>query len=136
MNETELKQCLDELKTDVHRYTLVHALSSGMSITDALKKANRSKGWFYGLTEDEQKHLFALASELSASPLVKAKEIIDNAVIDAADVKVSGLKSRDERIKQSSSTEILDRVFGKAEQPVSGDFNIVVEIKRNAEHQD
>lgn len=42
--------------------------------------------------------------------------VLADAIADAALVKVSGLESGDERVKQSASTEILDRHFGKPKQ--------------------
>ena len=57
--------------------------------------------------------------------------ILQDAAALAAEVKVSGLKSRDERVKQAAATEIIDRTIGKTDQPVSGEVNIVVTIKEN-----
>ena len=42
--------------------------------------------------------------------------ILADSISKAALVKVAGLDSGDERIKQMSATEILDRYFGKAKQ--------------------
>ncbi len=42
--------------------------------------------------------------------------ILADSISKAALVKVAGLDSEDERIKQMSATEILDRYFGKAKQ--------------------
>jgi hypothetical protein len=45
-----------------------------------------------------------------------ATGILVDGIARAALVKVAGLDSGDERIKQMSATEILDRYFGKAKQ--------------------
>ena len=45
-----------------------------------------------------------------------ATNILVDGISKAALVKVAGLDSEDERIKQMSATEILDRYFGKAKQ--------------------
>ena len=45
-----------------------------------------------------------------------ATVVLADAIAEAALVKVDGLESGDERIKQKASTEILDRYFGKAKQ--------------------
>ena len=114
MNETELEKTLNELKSDMEKYNLVYALSEGYSVEESLKKAGRSKGWFYdGLSKDEQARLKAIACELNANTTAKAKLILDNAKIKAAEIKVAGLNSRDERLKQSVATEIIERTIGK-----------------------
>lgn len=125
MNEFELKQTLDELRPDRYKYAFVYALSTGVSVTDALKVTNRSRGWFYGFPEEEQKRLIEIASELSVAPAVKAKEIIEGALSEAAEVKVSGLQSRNERIRQDTAAELLDRGLGKSTS------NVDVTVKQN-----
>jgi hypothetical protein len=44
--------------------------------------------------------------------------VIQEAAEEAARVKVAGLKSRDERMKQHAATEILDRNIGKPKQGI------------------
>lgn len=51
-------------------------------------------------------------------PIETVTTILNSAAIDAAATKVGGLKSTDERVKQSVATEILDRAVGKPEQKV------------------
>lgn len=126
MNESELKQALDELKIDRYKYAFVYNLSTGVSVTDALKLSNRSKGWFYdGMPKEEQKRLIEIATELSVAPTIKAKEIIEGALSEAAEVKVSGLQSRNERIRQDTAAELLDRGLGKSTS------NVDVTVKQN-----
>jgi hypothetical protein len=57
---------------------------------------------------DEALRLIACEAE------VAARSILKQSLIKAAMVKVSGLDSKDERIRQSSATEVLDRQLGKA----------------------
>lgn len=45
-----------------------------------------------------------------------AYEILKDSVVKAAAIKRAGLDSEDERMRQSVSTEILDRVLGRATQ--------------------
>ena len=47
-----------------------------------------------------------------------AYDILEGQVVKAAMVKVSGLDSADEKVRQAESTEILDRVLGRARQSV------------------
>ena len=57
---------------------------------------------------DEVLHLIAIEAEAAARAILK------QSLIKAAMIKVSGLDSRDERIRQGSATEVLDRQLGKA----------------------
>lgn len=116
MNETELKNALDELKSDRAKFDYVLERSSCASVESALKAVGRSKGWFYSLPKDEQARLELLANELHAAAKLRANHVLEDALVEAAQVKVSGLRSRNESIKQSAATEILDRGVGKPTQ--------------------
>ena len=127
MNESELEKTLNELKFDMEKYNLVYAMSEGFSVEESLKKIGRSKGWFYDrLPKDEQNRLKAIACELNANTTAKVRLILDDAKVKAAKVKVAGLDSRDERIKQSASSEIIDRTIGKVPTPINGTVDVNV----------
>jgi len=55
-------------------------------------------------------------SLLADDGIIMAEEILHDALIEAAEVKAAGLRSRDERVKQGASSEIIDRNMGKATQ--------------------
>ena len=130
MNESELNQALNELKQDKARFNYVMARADGNSVEASLKIAGRSKGWFYGgLTQAEQSALETLACEVNAAPKLRARGILDEAVIEAAEVKVSGLRSRHDTVKQSAATEILDRALGKPNQPITGKDGGAIVVK-------
>ena len=73
---------------------------------------------------------------LLAEPQSAALAIIQEAVTEAARLKVAGLKSRKEPIAQAAATEILDRVLGKALQqtqvsgPGGGALPVEVIVKK------
>jgi hypothetical protein len=91
----------------------VKARSNEPSDRKALLAANLSYGWLRNRdVEDLNKRALAFKADVT----YRAQEILDEAVEEAAKVKASGLKARDERIKQSVATEILDRKFGKPTQ--------------------
>jgi hypothetical protein len=62
--------------------------------------------------------LDAIVGALLADPIAQALEIISSAVPDAAKVKIDGLKSRKDNIKQAAATEILSRAIGTPTQRV------------------
>jgi len=82
----------------------------------ALANIGRSKSWFYGFPEEERERLDKLAEQLHYEKKVQAVLTLEDAVQEAAQVKVEGLRSRDQKIKQAASTEILDRVVGKTKE--------------------
>lgn len=62
-----------------------------------------------------------------ATNLANAKEILSNAAEDAAQVHVDLLNSEDDRVKQFSANQVLDRVgLARAEKGGGGDFNVAV----------
>jgi hypothetical protein len=133
MDENELKTALDALKTDRAKYDLVFAFADTGNITLALKNIGHSRSWFYTLPDEEQQRLIQIAGELHANAKMRARQIIEEAIIEAAEVKAAGLRSRQENIRQASATEILDRNLGKPNQPITGKDGgaLVIEVKEH-----
>jgi len=99
---------LDERET-----AYVLARSECVSNSEALRKCGFSQGW---LSKRDIDDLNARADTLRKDKAIRASLILSEAVEEAAKVKTSGLRVRDERIKQSVATEILDRELGKVPQ--------------------
>ena len=116
MNESELTGALNELKRDRARFDYVMARASCPSVESALRECGRSKTWLYSMPEAERLRLEEIANELHYNAKLRALQVLYDAVATAAAVKVMGLQSRNERIKQDAASEILDRVSGKAAQ--------------------
>jgi hypothetical protein len=114
---SELQKKLDELKVlNRNRFDYVLVRSRVRSITAALEEIGLSWKWWVGFSEEERAHLEALADDLHKEKRIQAEMILLQAIPDAADVLVSGLKSRNENIKQNAANDILDRVMGKPTQ--------------------
>ena len=133
MDENELKTALDGLKTERAKYDLVYALADSINIIEAIKSMGRSKAWFYTIPSAKQERLIALSVELHANAKMRARQIIEEAIIEAAEVKAAGLRSRQENIRQAAATEILDRNLGKPNQPITGKDGgaLVIEVKEH-----
>lgn len=99
---------LDERET-----AYVLARSDAISNNEALRTCGYSKGW---LNNRDSEDLNARANELRKNKALRASMILAEAVEEAAKVKTSGLKARDERIKQAVATEIIERELGKIPQ--------------------
>lgn len=68
--------------------------------------------------------------EMLMEPAAAAMEILQVAVVEAAQIKVDGLSSKSAIMKQNVASEILDRVTGKAIQPISGSINVDIEVDK------
>ena len=108
MQQSEIFDGLDAREIDY-----VKARANAKSNRQALKDAKLSQGWLSNRDADD---LFNRAMAFKTNVAFRAQLILEEAVEEAARIKASGLRSRDERIKQSASTEILDRHFGKPPQ--------------------
>ncbi len=108
----DLRTVLNGLQDKQLAYVLSRAKS--VSTAEALRNAGLGKNVYYKWTEEERAHLEEVAYRLQREQAVQAMLVLQDAVKQAAEVKVSGLKSRDERVKQNVATEILDRTVGKA----------------------
>jgi hypothetical protein len=98
---------------DAREIDYVKARANAKSNRQALKDAKLSQGW---LQNRDAEDLFNRAMAFKTDAVYRAQEILDSVIEEAAQVKANGLKVRDERIKQSVATEILDRKFGKPTQ--------------------
>lgn len=62
------------------------------------------------------------------SPMQHARAILEDAIPEAARVKIAGLKSRNEFVRQGAATDVLDRGLGKPMQPVHQEVAGIVTI--------
>lgn len=129
-----LRAELDKLEDN--RLSYVIARASATTDAQGIRDAGISRASFYTWPAEERDNLNKLAQRFKRETAERALMILQNATVEAAEVKVSGLKSRDERVKQAASTEILDRAVGKSEQPVSGELTIHVTVNDRDQNSD
>lgn len=115
-NMDNLQAELDQL-TD-QRLDYVRARSMVNTDSEGYRNAGIAKASFYTWPSDEREKLNAIAQWLKRQTVVRALMVMQDAAEEAARIKVSGLKSRDERIRQSAATDILDRNLGKPSQSI------------------
>jgi len=108
---TRLDKLFDNLDERETAYIL--ARSEAVSNSEALRKCGFSQGW---LSKRDIEDLNGRADKLRKDKAFRASQLLEGALVDAAQVKINGLKVRDERVKQSVATEILDRAFGRPTQ--------------------
>lgn len=98
---------------DAREIDYVKMRANAKSNFEALKLAKLSQGWLRVRDKDE---LFKRAMAIKGNSVMQAQSLLEESLLEAVKVKTAGLKARDERIKQSVSTEIIDRVMGKPSQ--------------------
>jgi uncharacterized protein (DUF1778 family) len=108
---TQINAIFDNLDTREIEY--VKARANAKSDREACKIAGVSRGW---LRNRDSEDLLKRATAFKADVTYRAQMILEQAVEEAAQVKANGLRVRDEHIRQSAATEILDRRFGKPTQ--------------------
>lgn len=96
--------------------------------------SNRAAAAAVGLREERIYHWENWPSVEEAVKLMAidgahvAMELFRRALPEAAAVKVAGLRSNNERIRQETATEILDRKLGKATQPIDANMTAKVNL--------
>jgi len=121
----------DELeKLEDKHLSYVTERSRVSSDADGYRNAGISKNTYYGWPNEVRDHLNDLAQRMKREAALKIHMILEEHAEEAATVKVDGLKSRKEHIKQAVATEIMDRLAGKPtqRQEVSGPDNGPIEI--------
>ena len=113
-------ESLDERET-----AYVLARSECVSNSEALRKCGFSQGW---LSKRDIEDLNSRADSLRKDKAIRASMLLADAVEEAARVKVAGLKSRDDRVKQAVATEIIDRELGKVLQRTELTGEVTVEV--------
>ena len=117
MNTGNLREEIESLDSDL-KIQYVFARCKTTSNNKAVEEAGFSQSTFYGWPQEERDNLNSLAMRLKTEAGLRSMLILQEAVEEAAKVKVQGLKSRKENIQQAASTEILDRVQGKPTQNI------------------
>ena len=112
---------MNELRTKMNNLTdwkldYVIERSKARKDSDGYSNAGISKSTFYSLEAEEREYLNELAQQLKRETSYRAIMVLEDATEEAARVKVAGLQSRNENVKQGVATEILDRQLGKATQ--------------------
>lgn len=85
--------------------------------------------WLESQPKDIVEKCEELADEMRMEPLLLARTILSEGLVKATMVKVQGLDSRKEALRQRVATEIIERNLGKANQPQTK--NVTVEITSN-----
>ena len=110
---TDINTIFDGL--DSREIDYVQARANAKSNAEALRMCGFSRGWLAAHDKDD---LNERAMAFKTDNVLKAQIILDQAVELAAKIKVEGLQSRNEYVKQGASSEIMDRRMGKATQKI------------------
>jgi len=122
--DTKLSQIVDDSKLN---YVLER--SEVNTDKDGYVNSGVGKQVFYKWPKETRADLNKLALALKLETALKAKLVLKAATKEAALVKVGGMKSKNEHVKQSAATEILDRMLGKPTQTVQSKVENIQTIK-------
>jgi len=90
------------------------------------------KGTFFKWSQERRDYLNDVAARIRSEVAVRAILVLQDSAEEAARIKADGLKSRNEHIRQTAASDILDRTIGKATQrietEVSGEQTVKVKI--------
>ena len=116
-NLSDLKTEIEQLDDDLKR---AYVLERSKVNTDkaGYENAGFSRGTFYNWSTEERDYLNNLAQRVRTEVSLQIMMRLQEAGLDAVEVKIGGLKARNENIKQKSSTEILEWLIGKPTQKV------------------
>lgn len=116
--------------TDKER-AYVEARSQTMTKMEAFRLAGISHAAYYLWPKERQEYLEALVQDYKASLSQRVLQILEQNAEAAAQVKAKGLKSSKEHIAQAAADSILDRILGRAKQPIeqSGDVTVTWAIE-------
>lgn len=125
---SDLRAELDQFSDQRLDYIL--ARSKVNSDRKAYIEAGINKNTFYSWPSEERERMNNLAQRVKREAATRVMMVMQDAAEEAAKVKVDGLRSRNEHVKQGVATEILDRVVGKPNQPITnqGDPLIIVTL--------
>jgi hypothetical protein len=114
---------MDDLRTeldslDERQLAYVVARSKCLSDSKALKESEIPRATFYSWDVSERKKLNELAQRFKRETAMRVLMNLQEHAEEASLVVAGLMKSRNDNIKLKSAQDILDRVVGKASQPV------------------
>lgn len=105
---------LGQLSPEQIRYAI--ARREAKSVTDAAAAVGMARQSYYKWPEEERAQIDEAVRLMARDGLVTAMHLRRRALAEAMAVKVAGLRSRDERVRQATATELIEWELGKAKQ--------------------
>jgi hypothetical protein len=100
------------------QYKYVYYRSQGMSKVAALKLAGRTLAWLGQLPKEDEDALEVLALNLSTAGMEQAMIALNEAAMEAVQVKIAGLRHKSVWLQQAAASDILDRVGARKDKRV------------------
>lgn len=133
-NLSNLRAEIDQIADDLQRAYVLER-SKVNTDKDGYTNAGFSRGTFYKWDSEIRDYLNNLAQRIKTEVALQIMLRLQEAGMEAVDVKIGGLKARNENIKQKSSTEILEWLIGKPSQSVITQANATAEQDEADEDQ-
>jgi hypothetical protein len=123
-----LRAELDKLVDN--RLSYVMARSTVNNDAQGYKEAGIARATFYSWPVEERDALNALAQRIKRETIERAIMNLQDNAFEASEVLIKLMKARDDRVKLSASTQVLDRTAGKPKESVkvenTGDITLRV----------
>ena len=116
-NLSDLRTEIENLDDDLKRAYVLER-SKVNTDKDGYTNAGFSKATFYKWPTEDRDYLNKLSQRIRTEVSLQIMMRLQEAGLEAVDVKIGGLKTRNESIRQKSSTEILEWLIGKPTQKV------------------
>lgn len=128
---------MDDLRTeldslDERQLSYVVARSKCLSDSQALRDCGLGRSTFYSWDESERERLNGIAQRFKRETAMRVLMNLQEHAEEASLVIAGLMKSRNENVKLKSAQDILDRVVGKASQPLEvsgkdgGAINVII----------
>ena len=122
-----LRAEIENIENDLERAYVIER-SQVQTDKDGYSNAGMSKTAFYNWATERRDYLNTLSRRLNTEVAIQIIMELQDVGREAAQVKASGLRSRNEQIKQRTATEILEWLIGKAVQKVDQKTDGAMEI--------
>jgi hypothetical protein len=123
----DLRTLLDSLED--RKLDYVMARSRVRNDRTAYLDAGISKSAYFNWGPEERERLNDIAQRIKREAATRALMVLQDVGEEAARVKADGLKSKNEHIRQSASSDILEHIIGKPTSKLEiADSNITLRV--------
>lgn len=122
-NLSNLRTEIDKIDDDLKRAYVLER-SKVNTDKDGYTNAGFSRGTFYKWDSDDRDYLNSLAQRIKTEVALQIMMRLQEVGMEAVDVKIEGLRVRNDNIKQKASTEILEWLIGKPSQSLITQVNM------------
>lgn len=122
----DLSAVLEQLTAEQIRYAI--ARRQCRTIVEACAAIALPRSAYYSWSDEERALIDEAVRLMEHDGVVTALHLRRRALAEAMAVKTAGLRSNDEKLRQSVSTELIEWELGKAKQSVDTNAHVAVDV--------